>query len=237
MNVLEIDKRTYKFPAKWQEVTQKAFQKFAKYFLKALHKPQLNFVFLSAYIPRKVLRKIEAEKLQTIGEDALGFLSNYNFSGDLLPRVRLNFRNYYSLGKNLERATLNEYAHLDYYFWAYHTQKEVSFLHKFCACLWRKGKDFSPQDIEKNEKVFSKMPEYLQLYSLLYFDSCKKNIVNQYKDVFGKAEGKNTPPDWNSVMLSICSQDITRIQIVENLPIHTALMHLQRLSEDAKKQK
>jgi hypothetical protein len=234
MNVLEIDNKTYKFPAKWQEVTPKAFQKIAKYFLKALHKPQLNLVFLSAYIPRKVLRKIEAEKLQTIGEEALKFLSDYNFSADLLPRVRLGFTNYYSLGKNLERCTLNEYAHLDYYFWAYHTKKEASFLHKFCACLWRKGKDFLPQDIEKNEKLFSKMPEYLQLYSLLYFDSCKRNIVNQYKKVFEGGKSTNAGPDWNSVMLSICGQDISRIEIIENLPIHTALMYLLRLYKEEK---
>jgi hypothetical protein len=195
-------------------------------------------VFLSAYIPRKVLRQVEAEKLQTVGEESLNFLADYNFSSDLLPRVRLNFRNYYSLGKNLERCTLNEYAHLDYYFWAYNIKKEASFLHKFCACLWRKGKDFSMQDIEKDAKVFAQMPEYLQLYSLLYFDSCKRNIVNQYKDIFGKSEGKkDAAPDWNSVMLSMCQQDITRIQIIESLPIHTALMHLQRLSKEAEKQK
>lgn len=237
MHILQIDKETYKFPAEWKEVTREDFQKMSKFFLKALYKPQLNFVFLSVYIPCKVLRKIDTEKLQTIGEEALGFLTDFNFSGDLLPRVRLNFRNYYSLGKNLERCTLNEYAHLDYYFWAYNTKKEASFLHKFCACLWRKGNGFSTQEIEQNVKVFSQMPEYLQMYSLLYFDSCKKNIVRQYKEIFEGASDKSSAPDWNSVMLSMCQQDITRIQTIENLPLHTALMHLQRLVKEAEKQK
>lgn len=242
MNVLQIAGKEYKFPAKWKEVTQESFGRIAKRFLKAVNLSQVNIIFLSAYIPRKVLRKVEAEKLQTVGEEALGFLAKYSFAQDLIPSVRLGFRNYYSLGKNLERCTLNEFAHLDYYFWTYHAKKDVAFLHKFCACLFRlKGKSFEAHDTDAKAKVFASMSGYLQTYCLQYFNDCKQNLISTYPKVFTKPENerntKDSPPNWNGVILYICGQDISKVQTIENLPIHTALMHLQRLAEDAEKQK
>lgn len=247
MNILEINKVKYKIPSKWEEIPPQIFQRFAPKFFASKHFQEVICKFLELYIKKSKLYLL-ANYIDTI-EKMLDFLKTPNFTYNPLPHFKYSGTKYYSAGERLKYVTLYEFSYLDtYHFHFYKSKSEdqkQKFLNLFMSILYReKGKntnesdiriEFNPQNAELKAKKNQKIPNWIKNTALLYFQNSKEFYVNKYPNVFEKPQTSQSAkaPDWNSLMIDLCGDDITKIEQVGKLPIPTAFLFL---SEQKKKQ-
>jgi hypothetical protein len=112
----------------------------------------------------------------------------------------------------LSNSVFVEFAFADEYLQKYLETKDVQFLNKLIACIYRpkksfiqqlinpssdKRQKFNEEDIERNSKLISYLPDEIRFSIFLFYIGCRKYLVKTFAAVFQSdySEDESLPVD------------------------------------------
>jgi hypothetical protein len=242
MIALHYKKRTYAIPQGWNELTPAQFIGCAKVLASSL---STDHVLLSIF---RLLSGMKAHTFFTMPPeltinclDVIEWVyQKVTLSSQLIPR----FRGYYGPAKDLENLKSKEFALTEAHFLAYRNSDDMESLNELVAILYRPAKkkydrrknpdgdirmEYNPHLTPYYKKTISKWPRHIKCAIALYYEGCRNNFFDQYREVFEQdGKGGEIPPYgmWN-IMRDVAEKGVYGdMDKVEEQYVDTLLMEL-----------
>jgi hypothetical protein len=160
-----------------------------------------------------------------------------------VPEFRCRFRRYYGPADRLYNLTFGEYIVADNYYTRYLETRNVEFLDKLMATLYRrKDKEYDPESslyrgdkrepfnshtVEARAKKLSRMDINLKLAVMLLFQGCKNHLSNVFREVFTPSGGSPSRFGALSLVDALTNGDVTKSETVRNQYLWDVMVHLE----------
>lgn len=247
MIILQLNKKYYRIPETWNELT-------AKQLVKVLRIFDGNKEFITVQVQLfKILTGISWLKLWWMGpleiDDKL-YLGNWmladnNLSTNLLPK----YRRRYGPGSGLNNLQVCEFIFTEQYYQQYKEEGTLSSLHLLIAILYRPAKKGYNKKINEEGDVrepyndnltplfsrkVARWPMHVKQAILFWYEGCRNAMVKNNPDVFGGAGGDVAKYGLWSVVRGVAEKAIHgNFDKVEKMYINVFMMELNELMAEA----
>ncbi|MEA3378040.1 MAG: hypothetical protein U9Q69_00210 [Nanoarchaeota archaeon] len=249
--IIEIDKKKHDFliPEKWSELSEEQFI-FISQFVANLSVENIDII-INYFLQRKNIPLFDFPK------ELYKLITDIIISKPTSKWFIKKYKNLHGPADAFRNVTIAEFAFADTYFLRYEQKPKAEYLHKFIASLYREGKEnFNKHEendirIEFNENKLDFLAEKVSnwrgdvkyailsnfklmravlksLYPHLFDEKTadEKKIISKTKNIGG----------WDKIIRGFCEGDLTKIDKVKNLLIHTIFAEMNdNILKDKKK--
>ena len=253
-------------PGSWNELTGEQYVKIVSLLFTPLTEAVQKYRLLGVLLgmsPVKMFGMFSTvQAAQLLALTNFIFADN-TLTRQLLPKFRLKIVSFelnpfririgrplwlYGPGDGLKNITYDELIFADGLFLSYFHTGDVESLNKFVAVLYRPYQDggkeqgderqpFNRHLIEDRAKEIRRLPLATKLAIYLFYQGCRKALVERYPDIFDGAESESQPINtWLEMARHIPNDKFGTIQQIMQLNAGFILMHLNGTIKDAKEQ-
>lgn len=234
--------RCYQIPESWNELSQKQLLKCAD----LLNKSFSEYTMLTSIF--HCLAQMRAFTFFSIPKDKLYDCINlvsWIIQGVTLTEQRIPFyQGFYGPKKELENLRLKEFAMTELLYLQFRNDNNIDALNELISILYRPGKKgynikldvdgdirvaYNSHVVPFYKRKVSKWPIKVKLSIAFFYEGCRNNFTNNYKEVFeGESDGGETLPYgiW-SIMRDVAEKGVFGdMEKVEDQYVDTLLMEL-----------
>ncbi len=164
----------------------------------------------------------------------------------LIPKFSIGFTNYYGPREYMANVTADEFRHSEFFFVKFMKTKDVIYLHRLIATLWRvKSNGNNPEDIripftefkvEDDVKIVSKLSHKMQIACLLNYTGMRNYFTSSEdaRSVFetdaGGSSGGDMLTNWGLILLRLSESSVfgnsnqTKNSYISDIILHLADM-------------
>lgn len=161
----------------------------------------------------------------------------------LLPKYRYLFgKTFYGPKSEFENICFAEFYYADIAYNNYKKEGEIQYLDQLCAILYRPAKSgydfvldkdgdcreqFNANTIAYYSTKTAKWPMAVKQAILMYYDSCKLQLIRDYPEIFSQTSSSDEDGDFFDVIRSLSGGKYGTFKEVEYLPLHNGLREIQ----------
>jgi hypothetical protein len=164
---------------------------------------RLSLLYYLLDLPKKVFRQLDEYQLDDLinGFNLLKFLfEECKLTKNHVPFICSYFQKLYSPGDDFSKIEGEEFSYADSQFIRYKQTKNVAFLDRLIAILYRKKdknynpedsgssddlrESFNPKSIESRIKIVRKIPLHKKLAILLWYEGSRNLLPVRYPNIF-----------------------------------------------------
>lgn len=191
----------------------------------------LKFYFLSNEV-----------KLKTI-EHVMWVFDKITITKNLVPE----YKGFYGPAEDLNNMTLSEFHFAEQYYAEVAGENYASLPH-LIATIYRKAKPgynkkmdvdgdvrekFNSNVVDFYAEKISKWPDAVKFAILIFYDSCREKIANDYKQIFS-GPGESDGLGMYSVIRKLAGNKFGEVEKVEEMLLHNALLELTLIMDEEK---
>ncbi len=259
MKLIELNKKHYNIPERWDELTEKQLLKV------------MDVLFLKNYEEAEKLLLKLLQVITGVGtynfskwqvEEAEEYLyllvfllqPDFAFTKNVIPFFKYDGVKHYGPADALDNLRMKEFVNTEHLFtaWMEGEKKDEQLLNELVAILYREapaGYDFDfnrngDKRMSFNENICKYMakhsvaywPMNVRLAIATWYDGCRRKIVAVNPDVFEGGSGEAARYGLVSVMLNVAEGGVFgAFEKVEEQYVHLVMMQLNELVDKAKK--
>lgn len=243
MTIVEINKKLWSFPEKWDELTTRQALAVMKAVCGGYTETQLYLQFVRIlsgcgwfhFLMERADRKMELFYLCDFILNSSGPVKN------LLPY----YRGLYGPADNFDNLRMNEYAFAQNYYEQYRETQDPEALNRLMATLYRPegGNDdmdrrgpFTEGGMMARAKNMKQVPQYVKELVFVWYDACLAELVKSNADVFSGDGGEPALHGIVSVMRNVAKEGTYgTFADVERMYVKMLMIELKESKQEAQR--
>lgn len=266
IDVVVNDKEKYTGAEHWNELSEKKLLKAAKILFTENNEDEMYaklvcaiFGFSGWFFFRLARTSyqgfVASEVINKLLPEIKWITEKNQLTKQLLPRVAvrsgIDRTVFYAPSSNFENLKMEEFADAEFCFAEYNKEKDINWLWRMMACLYRKGDKtlivtegdarykYNMNGNEHREKLLKQLPKNYAWAFCLWYSGCRAKLIEDFEFVFdakaeaeAKAENKtqaNTATSWVDLIHGMAGEKLGDIDKVKNRLVREVFYELQRL--------